>query len=191
MFWTIQRRQAGCLSSESGRAPAEPRTMMRRTPVCRIARRSAEPRARRRSSLRRGDLAPRAERTTSAPSTVSTNGCMSRRRFPELTSVTLDSAELRKLRGYGPELSRCGRPRGSVGEEFSGRSAGTEDGDVHGGSFRVGTDYPPGVGRGCEKSGWAKCIILFCLVNIPTVRTRSCSERMRRGSVKKWDNRIA
>jgi hypothetical protein len=41
----------------------------------------------------------------------------------------------------------------------------------------------------CEKSGWCKCVILFRLVNIPTVGTRSCLEE-KSCSVKKWDNRI-
>ena len=38
----------------------------------------------------------------------------------------------------------------------------------------------------CEKSGWRNYVILFCLVNIPTVDTGS-SQRRRKMGVKKWD----
>jgi hypothetical protein len=43
--------------------------------------------------------------------------------------------------------------------------------------------------RCCEKSGWGKVLILFCLVNIPTVCDES-SQKLGAAAVKKWDKRI-
>jgi hypothetical protein len=46
------------------------------------------------------------------------------------------------------------------------------------------------VGWGCEKSGWTNSIILFHLINIPTVGARS-SPDLTLVDVKKWDKQVA
>jgi hypothetical protein len=56
---------------------------------------------------------------------------------------------------------------------------------------RLGLDWLSSVmGRACEKAGWPNCIILFCLVNIPTVGSKSSQERVAM-DVQKWDKQVA
>jgi hypothetical protein len=44
------------------------------------------------------------------------------------------------------------------------------------------------VRRRCEKSGWDNLLVLFYLVNIPTIGAES-SQKPERGAVKKWDKK--
>jgi len=176
------RRQAGCLSSELGRAPAEPRTMMRRTgfgweAVCCMAATICGT-ARSRTSSLFSEFAPRGERTTSAPSMVWRADARSKG-LPWMKWTFSWRENFSGVRRSAVTLWPAARQR--CVEERSGSSAGAEDGNVHGWLLLFRDWLSSGKSQGCEKTGWGNCIILFCLVNIPTIGTESSQSSWRPG----------